>query len=932
MIVIFSAISFTANASDFEIDGICYNVTSFTELTCSVTSKETGYNGEIVIPNTVDYAGRTLTVTALESAAFMNNRNLLSVELNSEISSIENKTFFGCSSLTSVHALDEIRVIGKEAFMGCEKLTSVILPKGVQSIGARAFFGCKALNTFSVPNITIIEAETFSNCVNLNSISLPETITKIGQQAFQGCSSLTEFIIPNSVTSVESAILSNCTGLLSVTLGNGITQLTSQIFGGCNSLESLYIVEGDKQLICYCNDKLLYGVYSYEYAGYFSGINLKTVYLGRNVIGYRSNPINSDNVITYGNPFARNKSIETIILTGNVTDLPAIPNYKCMASTTTSANELIGSFQGCSNLKEVIIESPIKKFDINMFKECSQLEDISMPNSVTIVGDEVFQGCSSLKSISIGCNCTSIGARAFSDCDNIEKISILSSVPPKYSTGFNNSQYISINLRIPPNTKDTYSQAEPWANFWNMEEDISLIASFTYDDIKYEVAYGDNVAIIGNEIKVPEDITIPDEVVYQGRNFKIIGIESNAFRDCEFMTAIDISSEIKFIGEKAFMNCSALNEISIPGSCLSIGMDAFNGCTSLKKIHFKYGIEKLTLSAQSTSILGSEFYPFPNPSTVDERRTGFRYGYYNGLFENLPIEKIIIERDIISACYYQRKEGAAIYPYSTVYNEMIYYSPFYNLPALREVIIGDKVTQICENTIEATYRGSPTTMDYSTFGMCNNIAVVIAENSIAPIGGQFSNKVYASTPLFLPNGGKSTYLSDKYWKNFSLIIEDDFIRTEEVLVSPSEKEMIIGEVFELNMSLIPSNSSISRLIWSSSNDKVAKVEDGIITAVREGSAVISGMTTDGTNLSAQCAVTVTRSLSIEDIEEYATKYFIIEDNCIRIINADSASICIYNLSGQKVYESVIQGYEKILLNKGVYIVRINNESKKVIIK
>jgi len=43
-------------------------------------------------------------------------------------------------------------------------------------------------------------------------------------------------------------------------------------------------------------------------------------------------------------------------------------------------------------------------------------------------------------------------------------------------------------------------------------------------------------------------------------------------------------------------------------------------------------------------------------------------------------------------------------------------------------------------------------------------------------------------------------------------------------------------------------------------------------------------------------------------------------------------VSIYNLSGQKVYQSVINVNTEIPLNKGIYIVRVNNESEKVIVK
>jgi len=43
-------------------------------------------------------------------------------------------------------------------------------------------------------------------------------------------------------------------------------------------------------------------------------------------------------------------------------------------------------------------------------------------------------------------------------------------------------------------------------------------------------------------------------------------------------------------------------------------------------------------------------------------------------------------------------------------------------------------------------------------------------------------------------------------------------------------------------------------------------------------------------------------------------------------------VSVYNLSGQTVYQSVINGSAEISLDKGVYVVRVGNESEKVIIK
>jgi peptidoglycan/xylan/chitin deacetylase (PgdA/CDA1 family) len=61
----------------------------------------------------------------------------------------------------------------------------------------------------------------------------------------------------------------------------------------------------------------------------------------------------------------------------------------------------------------------------------------------------------------------------------------------------------------------------------------------------------------------------------------------------------------------------------------------------------------------------------------------------------------------------------------------------------------------------------------------------------------------------------------------------------------------------LKTTVFPSDATNQALSWSSSDDGVAKVEDGNIIPVSAGTAVITAVSTDGTNKKAECKVTVT---------------------------------------------------------------------------
>lgn len=65
------------------------------------------------------------------------------------------------------------------------------------------------------------------------------------------------------------------------------------------------------------------------------------------------------------------------------------------------------------------------------------------------------------------------------------------------------------------------------------------------------------------------------------------------------------------------------------------------------------------------------------------------------------------------------------------------------------------------------------------------------------------------------------------------------------------------ETAQLSVSIMPENAADKSVIWKSSNNRVASVtEKGLVTAVSSGTATITVTTNDGSNLSAECFVSV----------------------------------------------------------------------------
>ena len=224
----------------FEDDGINYIITSYEDLEVEVSAGD--YTGEITVPETVTYSGKTYAVTSIGEYAFYNCSSLTSVTIGDAVTSIGNYAFYYCSSLASVNIPDAVISIGEYAFSECRSLTSVTIGDAVTSIGKSAFNYCISLTSVTIGDaVTSIGRSAFYLCTSLTSINIPDAVTSIGSAAFCYCSSLTSINIPDAVTSIESSAFSSCTGLTSITIPDAVTSIGSSAFYNCTGLTSVTI-------------------------------------------------------------------------------------------------------------------------------------------------------------------------------------------------------------------------------------------------------------------------------------------------------------------------------------------------------------------------------------------------------------------------------------------------------------------------------------------------------------------------------------------------------------------------------------------------------------------------------------------------------------------------------------------------------------------
>jgi hypothetical protein len=81
------------------------------------------------------------------------------------------------------------------------------------------------------------------------------------------------------------------------------------------------------------------------------------------------------------------------------------------------------------------------------------------------------------------------------------------------------------------------------------------------------------------------NLVIPSTVT-NGATYDVTGIDDYAFWRCAGLTSVSIPNSVTNIGESVFGGCTGLIAITIPSSVTSIGYHAFQGCSSLASVAF----------------------------------------------------------------------------------------------------------------------------------------------------------------------------------------------------------------------------------------------------------------------------------------------------------------------------------------------------------
>lgn len=925
-------------------DGILYDKEFETLIKCPLAKQSA-----TLIPN---------SVTTIQQHAFYECYKLMAVDLPNSLIVIESYAFNSCSSLTQLTIPDSVISIGDSSFSNCRSLISLTIPESVLKIGRDIFGGCYSLENIFVnennPNYTSVEGVLYDKNIsilircpeNKSSILIPETVSKIGDSAFYG-NNLTELIIPNSVTELGHQVFNYCSSLVNIILSNSLTEIPSNTFDYCTSLENLElgnsieiinsnaiqmcssltsltlpetirilgsgILTGCESLIyitCLANqvpligqdcfngissDAILYvpaeSVNDYkdsQWSDYFKEIKPideedipETFYAD----GYYFRPLSKNTVsLSWSNNMAYGEMI-----------IPSTVEYEGKVYTVIEIGN--SSFDGAP-ITSLTIPNTITTIGNAAFRSCSFLQELNLPDSIERIGNSAFEGCFELTHLTLGNSIEMIGESAFSWCP-ISEIFIPQSV---YEIGERAFSGVLNNIFVDENNQN-----------------YSSIDGVLVDKEKTTL------------------LQCPVKKGYTEYPSSIIHIGNYAFQNNSLLKSIVIPNHIETIGAYSFYNCN-LDLIEIPQSVSSIGRNAFLVGLGLRGIYVDENNQNYSSidgvlydKKQETLILCPSYKKEINiPTTV---LTINENAFYQSLIEEINLPNSLIE--IGDNAFELSKIRRIIIP-SSVLNIGKY--AFLNCSQLEECTLEEGILNIGEwcfsgcSFKQLSLPHTLTNIEGFTFCSCELMDVIIPETitSIGPMAFD-SYSLYNVTCLAVEppslgydcfwDGAHKNYRNlyvkqeviDKYkdseWAQYFYAIipiaeEGEIIPVNEIIIEGGPNiSMPIDSTRKLRAFIQPGNATYQEIIWSSSDESIASIdEDGTVTSYQIGEVIITATLLENPEIYASCSLKVEEYTGIKGIEADKNGFF-----------------RIFNMSGNII--KVTQDPSEINeLPKGLYII------------
>lgn len=282
---------------------------------------------------------------------------------------------------------------------------------------------------------------------NLHHLDLADADVKSNTyHYYTGYSTQDDILGPHSFADLDK--------LITVKLPKSVKSI-DQAFNNCSQLRS---VEMPENLICIGN--------SYDDEWSMSGGAFYDCSNLEEIIFHNCERIG-------GCAFYQCNSLQEITLPKNLIHVGSFAFYNCNQLKNIilpSEVETISyhAFDGCGNLASIQFPPSLKRIESYAFSGCYSLSSINLPG-LTSISNNTFYGCSDLTEVKLPSTLERIGDNAFSYCFNLTKVYTYTVLPINIDQNtFTN--FKATTLYVPTQSYDNYYWSTQWGQFKEIKE------------------------------------------------------------------------------------------------------------------------------------------------------------------------------------------------------------------------------------------------------------------------------------------------------------------------------------------------------------------------------------------------------------------------------------------------------------------------------
>ena len=463
-------------------------------------------------------------------------------------------SFTNCNNLTSVD-LGSCQKLGERAFFGCTSLKKITLPATITNLGWECFDGTTIVTSMATVPPVIDKSEKETSSIPMGEfvlVNVPEAsldsyksanywkdmakrIFTIGTKFDYDVTTEAQ---PSTSDLLDKVGLKNANSIVSLKVKGSINSYDIMVIR--NKMDNLHYLDlSDANVV----------ENSYEY---YTGCSTKNDTIGRNAFRELSKLVtvslpNSVKVIESGALYNCTK-LKSVVLPEKLQSIEygdwdngAFANCSSLTDVKFKACNNIGSraFSSCYALNHIALPPDLKTIDQYAFANCSSLHSVDFPPLLESIGSYAFQscaldsislpgltrideyafsGCRNLKEVKVPSTLESVGDKAFEGCSKLNDVFTYTILPVKINQN-TFCTYETATLHVPAQSYNNYFWDTEWSQFHAFEDfnepykyfylRKEFILSSRIDGIpNIDIYSGGGLVVKGNEIQNAGDIHI----------------------------------------------------------------------------------------------------------------------------------------------------------------------------------------------------------------------------------------------------------------------------------------------------------------------------------------------------------------------------------------------------------------------------------------